>query len=113
MFSQVSVILSMGQGCLPYCMLGHTPPGQTPPETDTPLGQTHHPLDRHTLPLDTHPKADMRPPPPRDGHCSARYASYWNAFLFGNQNKFYQRYKATEENSKLSGVYCMARIVTV
>ena len=22
-----------------------------------------------------------RRPPPRDGHCSRRYASYWNAFL--------------------------------
>ena len=32
------------------------PPGKTPPL-----------LGRH--------------PPPRDGHCSARYTSYWNAFL--------------------------------
>ena len=23
-------------------------------------------------------------PPPPDGHCSGRYASYWNAFLFQN-----------------------------
>ena len=37
-----------GVGCLPQCMLGYTPPRQTP------------------LP---------------DGHCSGRYASYWNAFL--------------------------------
>ena len=42
--------------CLPQCMLGYTPPGQTPP-----LGQT---------------------PPPADGYCSGRYASYWNAFLY-------------------------------
>ena len=49
-------------GCLPQCMLGYTPqadtpwqtpPGQTPPWADTPCG----------------------------GHCSGRYAFYWNAFL--------------------------------
>ena len=33
-----------------------------------------HPLGRHTCPW-----ADT---PSRDGHCSERYASYWNAFLF-------------------------------
>ena len=49
-----------------------TLPGQTPPRADTPfLGR--HPLGRH--PLSTHPL-------PRDCHCSGRYASYWNAFLF-------------------------------
>ena len=42
-------------GCLPQCMLGYTPPA------DTPQGR----------------------PPAADGHCSGRYASYWNAFLFG------------------------------
>ena len=45
-----------------------TLPGQTPPR-QTPLPS------RHSLPGQT-------PPPPRDGHCSGRYASYWNAFLF-------------------------------
>ena len=39
-----------------------TPRGQTTPWADTPL------LDRH---------------PSTDGHCSGRYASNWNAFLFG------------------------------
>ena len=59
-FSQASVILFTG-GCLP-----DTPPGQTP-QVDTLPGQT--PPGRH-------------PPPPADGYCSGRYASYWNAFLF-------------------------------
>ena len=47
---------------------GHTPsPGQTPPQADTAsLGQTP-PLGKL---------------PPGDGHCSGRYASYWNPFLF-------------------------------
>ena len=82
MFVQVSVILSTGRGHLADTTLGrHTPradtshppgrhlppPGQTPP---TPLGR--HPLGRH-------------PNPPSDGHCSRRYASYWNAFLFYQQ----------------------------
>ena len=40
------------------------PPGQTPPWADTP-GQMHTP----------------RQTPPSSGHCSGRYASYWNAFL--------------------------------
>ena len=26
------------------------------------------------------------PPPPGDGHCSGRYACYWNAFLFSIMN---------------------------
>ena len=51
---------------------GH-PPRQTPPWTDT------HSLPGKTSPLDRHPPS--RPPPP-DGHCSGRYASYWNLFLF-------------------------------
>ena len=49
-----------------------TPPWQadTPPswaDTPDPLAGRH-PLGRHL--------------PSRDGHCSGRYASYWNAFLF-------------------------------
>ena len=84
MFSQASVILSTG-GVHPPQADTHTPgrhpPGQTHsrhppwadtlPRADTPLGIPslgRHPLGRH-------------PPPPRDDHCSGRYASYWNAFL--------------------------------
>ena len=53
-----------------------TPPRQTTPWANTPLGR--HP-PRHTSPLG---KSSLgRTPPPRDGHCSGRYASYWNAFL--------------------------------
>ena len=48
------------RGGLPQCMLAYTPPGQTPPQADTPLG-------RHR---------------PADGYCCRWYASYWNAFLF-------------------------------
>ena len=51
-------------GCLPHCMLG-----VTPPPGPFPSGHTHL--------LDT-----PRTLPPRDGHCSGRCASYWNAFLF-------------------------------
>ena len=43
-----------------------------------------HPRARH-LNRQTPPKAGRQPlgrhPPPWDGHCSGRYASYWNAFL--------------------------------
>ena len=64
MFLHASVILSTGGGggCLAD-PLGRPPtPGQTPS-----LGQTP-------------PRADTLPP--RDGLCSERYTSYWNAFLF-------------------------------
>ena len=90
----------------------HTPLTDAHPwQTHTPLADTHPPLGRHTPwqtpplwqthpllwqthPLGRHPLADTPPwqtplgrhPPPhrprRDGHCSSRYASYWNAFLF-------------------------------
>ena len=67
-----------------YILLGrHTPqagalPGQVHPWAGTPPGQAHtpgqvHPLGRHT------PLGRYTPP---DGHCSGRYESYWNAFLF-------------------------------
>ena len=49
----------------------HTPlPGHTPSWVDTPPGR--HPL--HSACWDTRP-------PPRRGHCSGRYASYWDALL--------------------------------
>ena len=52
------------RGCLPLGPGGCRPPSrQTPP-----------------------PQAD----PPRDGHCSGRYASYWNAFLFNSGSVSYR-----------------------
>ena len=60
-----------------------SPPDRHTPPADTPLGR--HPLGRH--PLDRHPP-DRHPlpsacwdTPTPGGHCSGRYASYWNAFL--------------------------------
>ena len=59
---------------------GQTPPSQTSPSqtppTDTPLGR-HCPY----LPGRYPPRADTTHPPHPDGHCSGRYASYWNAFF--------------------------------
>ena len=58
-----------------------TPPGKThttrqaPPWADTPYADT----PRKTLPWADTPK--QTPPPRANGHCSRRYASYWNAFL--------------------------------
>ena len=45
------------------------PMGRAPPPRHTPSSWAHTPSCAHT------------PPPPRDGHCSEPYASYWNAFL--------------------------------
>ena len=55
-----------------YLSAWDAPPGKHPPG--------RHPQDpgRHT------PRADT--PPPADGYCSGRYASYWNAFLFSEEN---------------------------
>ena len=50
------------------------------PPADTPLGR--HPLDRHP--------PGQTPPPPADGYCCGRYASYWNAFLLQNYCNFWQ-----------------------
>ena len=80
-----------------------TPPGRhlqedTPPWEDTPLGR-HSPPGKHppgqTPPGPVHAGIHTSPaqcmlgytPPAQcllgyDGHCSGRYASYWNAFLF-------------------------------
>ena len=41
------------------------------------------PLRQTTPGRHTHtPWADTHPTPHQDGHCSGRYASYWNAFFF-------------------------------
>ena len=57
---------------------GHTPQSRSPPEQTTTWEQT--PLSRH--PLEQTPLGADTLPPPRNGHCCGRYASYWNAFLF-------------------------------
>ena len=64
--------------CLWFCSKGGS--GRHPP------GQTAPPPGRHPLggPPGRHPPAQcmLGYPPPNCGHCSARWASYWNAFLF-------------------------------
>ena len=97
MFSQASVILFTGGGVADpppadttpaQCMLGYThtplplpsacwdahpPPGQTPP---CPVHSGIHP------PCPVHAGIHPPSPHPSASHCSGRYASYWNAFLF-------------------------------
>ena len=68
MFLHLSDSVHRGR-CTP---LDRHPPKQTPLWADTLPGQTPS-LGRHPTWTDTHP--------PLDGHCSGRYASYWNAFL--------------------------------
>ena len=43
-----------------------------------------------------------RHPPPRDGHCSGRYASYWNAFLF---NLLFTLSSDKDQRKKLAFVF--------
>ena len=71
---------------------------------DTPLGR-HPTLGRHPPPgrpsLGGHPiwadttSRGKHLPPPADGNCSGRYASYWNAFLFNILNEFYTKYSTS------------------
>ena len=65
MFLHLSVILSMGGGCLPQCMLGYTPPAN-PSWADTPQADnTHTPPGRHppgqTPPRQTPSRIDTPP----------------------------------------------------
>ena len=64
----MSRILSTGgRGCVyPSMHWGRHPLPSACWDTQTPLPPGRHPLGRH----------------PPSGHCSGRYASYWNAFLF-------------------------------
>ena len=64
MFSQACIKNSVHGGGVFQHALGQTPPGRYP--------STH--WDRHP----------SYPPPSPGGHCSGRYASYWNAFLFSS-----------------------------
>ena len=67
-----------------------------PPPADThSLGR--HPLGRH--------------PPPQDGHCSGRYASYWNAFLliFTGQNEVLAKVIFSQACVILSMGQCLGR----
>ena len=102
MFLHVSVILSTG-GVSPGTTT--TPPGPSRPpldQADTPQTRQTPPRDQADLPWtkQTHPPPglgrptspqppwDRAEPPPPEEDCSirsmsGRYASYWNAFLFG------------------------------
>ena len=72
MFLQLSVILCI-EGCL----------------ADTPM---------QTSPLGRHPPGQTCPRADRDGHCSERYTSYWNAFLHSvhRKNSLYLSMKSIE-----------------
>ena len=79
LFLQVSVILLTGEGYLPQCMLGYTPPEQTPPQEQTP------PWEQTPPGADTATPQEQTPPQEADSSIrwmSGRYASYWNAFFW-------------------------------
>ena len=63
-----------------YIPLGRYPPSRYTPsaQAGTPCRQVH-PPGRHT-PRQVHPRRQLHPH--HDGHCSRRYASYWNAYLY-------------------------------
>ena len=91
MFLHLCVSHSVHRGvCVSQHALGQTPPGQTllgrQPPSDTPLGR--HPPTPTVYPsmywgdtpcVSQHALGQTAP---FDNHCSGRYASSWNAFLF-------------------------------
>ena len=81
----ISLPLRQGNVFTPMCDSVHGGVWQTPPgEISIPPGQTPNPTGQTPPPGQTPPWADipLGTPAPRGGHCSGRYASYWNAFLF-------------------------------
>ena len=80
---------------VPACLASHmTPPTEQNPPPPTEAGtpsRADTPQSRHSLAADTPPGVDtpsprsreFPPPNPRDMARSGRYASYWNAYLFG------------------------------
>ena len=63
----------------------------TPGTRYTPQDQVHppdqvNPPGPGTPPSTRYPPGPGTPPPPRYGFCCGRYASYWNAFLFGGSD---------------------------
>ena len=75
------------------CKPHPSPPGQTP----------HFPLGRHPTPwVDT--------PPPPDGHCSRRYASYWNASLSKERVVSRERFYCDEQSDRTyQNVPCLGK----
>ena len=106
--------------CQEFCSRGevYIPPGRHPLGRNYPSGQTL-PLGRHPPAADTpwtdtpwtHPPGRHNPPP-ADGYCSGRYAS-WNAFLFftpnfaKNQNckNFYTEHTSSDKRYSFSAKY--------
>ena len=66
----------------------------------------HTPLGRHPpahTPVDRHPPADTPWADTPGGHCSGRYASYWNAFLF--ETKIVPLVNTLESEKKEAPIY--------
>ena len=82
MFSQACVKNSVRGGSTRLGQTRQTPP---PGRQAPPFWQADVPWQADTPRADT-PLAD-RHPPPADGYCSGRYASYWNAFLLLMQGR--------------------------
>ena len=69
--------------CLSACW-DTTPPGAgTPPPEQAPKGAGT-PTRAGPTPQEQPPREQA--PPPADGYCCGRYASYWNAFLSSKEN---------------------------
>ena len=86
MFLHLSVILFTGGSAsmhtgIPRAQSRH-PSDQAPPQEQTPSGPGTPPGEDTPGPGTPQSRHSRTRPPPEDGYCCGRYASYWNAFLF-------------------------------
>ena len=102
MFSQVCVKNWGRHNPCPLHAVIYTPLGRHP-RADTPLGR-HSPLPSACW--DTHPIAQCMlgyipsaATPSPGGHCSGRYASYWNAFLLSQSLLLFSNYQDKQHSS--------------
>ena len=65
--------------CYGLLVLGGVSPNRDPFQQE---GHTRMAFWYGLLAMPCMPPATHAPPPPADGYCCGRYASYWNAFLF-------------------------------
>ena len=83
--------------CLLFCSHGGSASVHAgiPPRGQAPLGPPHPPRTRHPpgpgtpwdqTPWHQTPQPDQAPPPPADGYCCGRYASYWNVNTYNESH---------------------------
>ena len=97
MYSQASVILFMGGGCVSQHAMGQTPPRQTPPWADIPHPWADPPTPRQTPPMRHHSQGrhppGRHPPPPTATAVDSTHPTGMHSCLLNNCLKIFLHYK--------------------